>query len=202
MAKNRVDEISDKQERKKQITSSEIIGIFLIFLAIFIFISLISYDSRDPSWTNTGWAKTAPSNYKIHNFTGRVGAFISDAFLQVLGLASFFLPLGLIYLGIQLFTSEGKRRFYLRTGGILFLLLAFSSFLSLIFGSLYWRGAEIRSGGLAGKLITSFMIRYFNHLGTYLVLIVLLLVFTILRGKDIFLSHNEMLFTFDLDFCT
>lgn len=176
-------ETSQKQEKKRQVASSEIIGIFLFFLSVFILISLISYDSRDPSWTNTGWANAAPSSYRIHNFAGRVGAYLSDAILQLLGLASFFLPLAFIYLGIQLFSSERKRRFSLRTGGTLFLLLAFSSFLSLASESLYWRGAEIQSGGLAGKLITSLLIRYFSHAGTYLVLIVLLILFIVFSAK-------------------
>jgi len=178
-----VGETYQKQEKKKQVKSSEIIGLFLFFLAVFILISLISYDSRDPSWTNTGWANAAPSNYRIHNFAGRAGAYLSDAILQLLGLASFFLPLAFIYLGIQLFSSERKRRFSLRTGGILFLLLAFSSFLSLVSGSLKWKGAEIQTGGLAGKLITSLLIRYFSYPGTYLVLIVLLILFIIFSAK-------------------
>ena len=78
--------------KKREIRSFEIAGIFLIFFAVFIFISLISYDSRDPSWTNTGWATASDASQKIHNYTGRVGAFLSDAILQVLGLASFLLP--------------------------------------------------------------------------------------------------------------
>ena len=176
-------ETSQKREKEKQSRSSEIIGIILIFLAVFIFISLISYDSRDPSWTNTGWANAAPSNYKIHNFAGRVGAFTSDALLQLLGFASFFLPLALIYLGIQLFSSEWKKRFLLKTGGTLFLLFVFCAFLSLIFGIRNWRGADIQSGGLTGQLIASLLIRYFSHLGTYLVLIGLLLLFLIFSTK-------------------
>jgi S-DNA-T family DNA segregation ATPase FtsK/SpoIIIE len=178
-----VSETSQKREKEKQSRSSEIIGIILIFLAVFIFISLISYDSRDPSWTNTGWANAAPWNYKIHNFVGRVGAFTSDALLQLLGFGSFFLPLALIYLGILLFSSEWKKRFLLRTGGTLFLLLVFCAFLSLIFGSRNWRGAGIQSGGLTGQLIASLLIRYFSHLGTYLVLIGLLILFLIFSTK-------------------
>jgi S-DNA-T family DNA segregation ATPase FtsK/SpoIIIE len=191
--KYRLGETSQEQEKKKQVTSSEIIGIFLIFLAVFILISLISYDSRDPSWTNTGWANAAPSSYRIHNFAGRVGAYLSDAILQLLGLASFFLPLALIYLGIQLFSSERKRRFSLRTGGTLFLLLALSSFLSLVSGSLYLRGAEIQTGGLAGKLITSLLVRYFSYPGTYLVLIALLILFAVFSAK---LSVKSILYFF------
>ena len=172
-----------KLRRKKGVRSPEIIGIFLIFLAIFIFISLISYDSRDPSWTNTGWANASPSEQKIHNYTGRAGAFLSDALFQLLGLASFLLPFALFYLGIQTFSLERERRFFLKTGSSFFLILIFSSLFFMLFRSFSFGGTEISSGGLIGKLLSSFLIRYFSHLGTYLVLIALLLFFFIFFTK-------------------
>ncbi len=186
MKKNKQDmpgEPSGRPRKIKRIRSSEIIGIFLIFLSIFALLSLISYDSRDPSWTNTGWAKATPADYKIHNLIGRVGAFLSDALLQILGFGSFLLCFALIYLGILTFSSEGKAPFFLKTGGALFLVPALSSLFSMIFRSAYWRGADIPAGGLFGKLISSFLIRYFSHLGTYFVLIALLVLFFIFSTK-------------------
>ena len=169
--------------RKKRVRSSEIIGIFLIFSAIFIFISLISYDSQDPSWTNTGWANASPSGQKTHNYTGRAGAFLSDALLQLLGLASFLLPFALFYLGLQTFSSERERRFFLKTGGALFLVLIFSSLFYMLFRSVSLGGTEISGGGFIGKLVSSFLIRYFSHFGTFLVLFALLILFFIFSTK-------------------
>jgi len=169
--------------RKKGIRSLEITGILLIFLAVFIFISLISYDARDPSWTNTGWADASLSSQKIHNYTGKVGAFLSDAILQVFGLASFLLPLAFFYLGLQTFSSEKEKRFLLKTGGSLYLVLIISSLFSMLFRSISLGGTEISGGGLVGKLVSSFLIRYFNHVGTYLVLFALLILFFIFSTK-------------------
>jgi S-DNA-T family DNA segregation ATPase FtsK/SpoIIIE len=169
--------------RKRGIRSFEIAGIFLVFLAVFIFLSLISYDSRDPSWTNTGWANASVSSQKIHNYTGRVGAFLSDAILQVLGLASFLLPLALFYLGLQTFSSEREKRFLLKTAGALFLVLIVSSLFFMMFRSVSLGGTELSGGGLIGKLVSSFLIRYFDHVGTYLVLFVLLILFFIFSTK-------------------
>lgn len=169
--------------RKRGIRAFEIAGIFLIFLAVFIFLSLISYDSRDPSWTNTGWANDSVASQKIHNYTGRVGAFLSEAILQVLGLASFLLPLALFYLGLQTFSSEREKRFLLKTTGALFLVLIVSSLFFMMFRSLSLGGTELSGGGFIGKLVSSFFIRYFDHVGTYLVLFVLLILFFIFSTK-------------------
>lgn len=169
--------------KKRGIRSFEITGIFLIFLAVFIFISLISYDSRDPSWTNTGWANASVASQKIHNYTGRVGAFLSDAILQVIGLASFLLPLALFYLGLQTFSSEKEKRFILKTAGALFLVLIVSSLFFMLFRSFSLGGTELSGGGLIGELVSSFLIRYFDHVGTYLVLFVLLILFFIFSTK-------------------
>ncbi|MQY60763.1 hypothetical protein GH153_02860 [bacterium] len=169
--------------KKRGIRSFEITGIFLIFFAIFIFISLISYDSQDPSWTNTGWANASYASQKIHNYTGRVGAFLSDAILQVLGLASFLLPLAFFYLGLQTFSSEKEKRFILKTAGALFLVLIVSSLFFMLFPSFSLGGTELSGGGVIGELASSFLIRYFDHVGTYLVLFVLLILFFIFSTK-------------------
>jgi S-DNA-T family DNA segregation ATPase FtsK/SpoIIIE len=168
---------------KKGIRSFEIAGILLIFLAVFIFIGLISYDSRDPSWTNTGWADASLASQKIHNYTGKVGAYLSDAILQVFGLASFLLPLAFFYLGLQTFSSEKEKRFLLKTGGALFLVLIVSSLFFMMFRSISLGGTEISGGGFVGKLVSSFLIRYFDHVGTYLVLFALLILFFIFSTK-------------------
>ena len=169
--------------RQRGVRTSDIIGVSLIFLAVFIFISLISFDSRDPSWTNTGWTDGEGAEFKVHNYSGRVGAYLSDALIQIFGLSSFLFSLALLYLGIQMFSLEKERRSYLKIGGALFLVVVFGSLLHKIFNTLSWRGMEIQAGGLLGKLISSFLTQYFSHFGTYLVLIGLLILLFILSTK-------------------
>ncbi len=169
--------------KKTKVRSPEIIGILLIILAVFSFISLISYDARDPSWTNTGWASASNSFQKIHNYTGRTGAYLSDALLQILGFGTFLVPLALFYMGFQTFFIERKKRFLVKTGGILFLLLILNSLFFILFQSFSWRGAEILAGGLIGKSISLFLMRYFSHFGTLFILIALLVLFFIFSTK-------------------
>lgn len=183
---------SRKPKRKKRISASEIIGILLIFLAVFFLISIISYDSLDPSWASA-------SDQEIHNYAGKFGAYLSDALLAFLGFSSFLLACALIYLGFHSFSPKRDQRFLLKTVGALFLILLFSSLLYMIFGMLSWRGTEIPAGGLIGELISSFLMRYFNHLGTLLLLIALLVLFIIFSTQfsvTKLLSFFSRLFSF------
>ncbi len=174
---------SRRSRRKKGVSSSDITGIILIFFAIFIFFSLISYNSQDPSWTNTGWADAQQSRQNIHNYAGKVGAYLSDALLQVFGFASFLFSFTLFYMGIQCFFSKEERRLLLKSMGGLFLILVFSSLLFMLFRDVFWRGSEVLAGGLIGKLLSSALVRIFSHVGTLLILFVLLILFFILATK-------------------
>ncbi len=174
---------SARFRRKKGVRSSDIIGIILVFLAVFFFISLISYDSSDPSWTNTGWAEAQPSGQRVHNAIGKAGAYLSDALLQLFGFTSFLLCAALFYMGIQCFISVEERNLLLKTGGSLFLVLVFSALLALLLREVFWRGTELQAGGLIGDLISSVMVRFFSRIGTLLILIVLLVLFFFLATK-------------------
>lgn len=156
-----------KPKRKKRIRSSEIIAILLLFLALFIFLSLISYDSKDPSWANV-----TTSNQKIHNYAGRAGASLSEALLQFLGFGAFLIPFALIYLGFGAFFPG--QRFFLKTSASFLFILIFSALLFMIFESFAWKGTEIQAGGIIGSLLSSILIRYFSSTGSVLILFILL----------------------------
>lgn len=172
-----------KTKRKKRIRTSEIIAVLLVFLALFIFISLISYDSKDPSWANA-----TPSNQKIHNYAGRTGASLSEALLQFLGFGAFLIPVALIYLGYAMFFPS--QPLFLKTIGSFLFIITFGALLFMFFDRFAWRGTEIQAGGIMGNLVSSVLVRYLNSVGTILVLIsllvLLLIFFTRISLKNIF----------------
>lgn len=172
-----------KTKRKKRIRTSEIIAVLLVFLALFIFISLISYDSKDPSWANA-----TPSNQKIHNYAGRTGASLSEALLQFLGFGAFLIPVALIYLGYAMFFPS--QPLFLKTVGSFLFIITFVALLFMFFDRFAWRGTEIQAGGIMGNLVSSVLVRYLNSVGTILVLIsllvLLLIFFTRISLKNIF----------------
>jgi len=151
-------------------------AVLMIFVALFMIISLISYDSQDPSWANA-----APPNQRVHNYAGRLGASFSEALLQFLGFSAFLLPLGLIYISLSAFFPE--QRFFLKSLTSLLFIILFAALLFLLFEKFAWRGTEIQAGGIIGSLVTSLLIRYFNSVGTSLLLIGLLVLLTLLETK-------------------
>jgi S-DNA-T family DNA segregation ATPase FtsK/SpoIIIE len=172
-----------KTKRKKRIRTTEIIAVLLVFLALFIFISLISYDSKDPSWANA-----TPSNQKIHNYAGRAGASLSEALLQFLGFGAFLIPVALIYLGYTMFFP--RQGLFLKTVGSFLFIIIFGALLFMLFDRFAWRGTEIQAGGIMGNLVSSVLIRYLNSAGTILVfislLVLLLIFFTRISLRNIF----------------
>ncbi|MGD9345123.1 MAG: DNA translocase FtsK 4TM domain-containing protein [Candidatus Aminicenantes bacterium] len=163
-----------KPKKKKSVSASELLGVLAVFLAAFLLISLLSYHSQDPSW-----ATVSTSNQKVQNYAGRVGASVAEALLQLSGFSAFVFPFAFLFFGIQMFRAPAERRLLLKSTGILFLLLILSGLLFLLFGELDWRGAEIPAGGLLGTLVSSLLVKYFNHTGSILVFLGLFLLFLV-----------------------
>jgi S-DNA-T family DNA segregation ATPase FtsK/SpoIIIE len=163
-----------KSKTKKRVRSSELSGIFLILASLFLLISLISYNSQDPSW-----ASTTSSDVKVNNYGGKSGASTAEVLLQVFGFTSFLIPLVIFFFGLQIILPKEDKRLLSRALGILFLLLILSALLFTLFQDVSWKGARMASGGFIGNVLSSFFIQYFNHLGTILILVGLLLFFFI-----------------------
>jgi len=163
-----------KSKQKKRIKSPELSGIILILVALFLLISLISYNSQDPSWAST----TTPGA-KVNNYGGKAGASTAEALLQVFGLTSFLIPLALIYLGLQIILPKEDKRLLSRTLGIVFLVFILCALLYTLFQDVNWQGTLLASGGFIGIVLSSFFVQYFNHAGTILILIGLLILFFI-----------------------
>ena len=163
-----------KQKLPKKVHIPEIIGIILLFIGLFFLISLVSYNSMDPSWANA-----ATADQKIHNIAGKAGAYLSEGLLQVFGFTAFILTFAAFYMGISLLRKREESRLSLVLSGIIFLLLLLCTLFSTLFDKVPWRGTEIPGGGLTGHLLSSVFVRYFNHLGTVLILIALLFLYVL-----------------------
>ena len=164
--------------QKKRSYSGEITGIFLILLAAFILLSLISYDSFDPSW-----ATGSSTEQDIHNYGGRVGASLSEGLLQFFGLGSFVLPFIFLYISIQLFLPGEKKRFFLTVSSTFLLIFILCAILSVLVQNINWRDTSVQTGGLTGTFISEFLIKYFNPFGTFLILIGLLFLFLVFSTR-------------------
>ncbi len=151
-----------KLRRKKSTLPGmrELIGLALIFCAVLLAMSLVSYDPTDVSLFTRDSARTVSGN-----LVGRVGATVADLFFQLFGLASYFLLVPL--------AAGGWRRLWNRGGpgigtGILghgFVMLGTLSLLTLLVGALRVGGEEVLAGGVTGAFLAHFLERYLNTAG-------------------------------------
>ncbi len=93
----------------------DMVALVFLSLGAFIFVSLISYNSADPSWN------TAPDAgiYNISNIGGVWGAYLSDILLQTLGLGAYIPALCFMIWGVRVFKRQSVRPIILRTASIL-----------------------------------------------------------------------------------
>jgi S-DNA-T family DNA segregation ATPase FtsK/SpoIIIE len=78
-------------------------ALLLLPLALYLLVCLLSYNDQDPSWGHMGVAEHAT------NFGGAVGANIANLLRYIFGLVSYFFPLLLLALGIQVLRHRGER---------------------------------------------------------------------------------------------
>lgn len=78
---------------------NELAGFALMLAGVFIAVALLSFHEADPSF-NVAAARS------VSNLGGRVGAYIANPMLQLLGLASFFVVVMSITWGWRLFASK------------------------------------------------------------------------------------------------
>nr|WP_232309544.1 DNA translocase FtsK [Luteibacter yeojuensis] len=78
-------------------------ALLLLPLALYLLVCLLSYNDQDPSWGHMGVAEHAT------NFGGAVGANIANLLRYIFGLVSYFFPLLLLALGIQVIRHRGER---------------------------------------------------------------------------------------------
>ncbi len=146
--------------------SREIAGIILLAGSILLLLSLIGYDSQDPSW-----ARSVEPGYKVRNLAGRVGAWLAETLLQGFGLTAFLIPFFMAYLGILAVLGRGRKHLWRKTGKAFLGLAILCPLLNLLFQALTFRGAEIEPGGFFGGLIDEGLTGLLNPTGALIVLL-------------------------------
>ena len=153
----------------------EITGIILSLIGILLLIALISYSPTDPNFI-------FPENTEINNLLGFRGSYVSDLFLQSLGLISFLIPFTFIFSGINIFK---KKDFFLIFENFFYIIIYsligsffFSHFYDQAF-SLYING----NGGFVGNIINQTFINdiisKYENIFFYLLIILVAVIFLI-----------------------
>ncbi len=160
-----------KKETKDLRRTKEITGVILIAVALFLLVCLLSYSPSDPSFTHF-----VSSNIKINNCGGFVGAYLSDSLLKTFGIPSYLFPLFLIMLSVKLLLNRVFRVTVSAVFGFIGLIFSTSSLLSIRYGTVRLFDADLNSGGIVGAFSSRFLDSYLNHVGSYIVLVVIFLI--------------------------
>jgi DNA segregation ATPase FtsK/SpoIIIE, S-DNA-T family len=138
-------------------------GVILLALALFVSLSVFSYDWRDISLLHV------PRNIPPVNLIGPVGGWLAFALFALIGLGAYLVPLWCLAFGIIL-VAGGERRIGWRALWCTVLLLLAVAFFELQAG--WWRPTCQRlnimdAGGVFGRLLVQgILIRLLSRVGT------------------------------------
>jgi len=135
-----------------------------LFVGLFLLVSFASYQPLDSS------LNTASFPAKPANLTGHAGAYLSDFFLQSLGLGAYAIPALILLLGWKWIQSAAIHAPFARALGAAMMLAATCSMLG--FASAWHPVAGmIPAGGLAGLLLADELIASINLTGAWMLCI-------------------------------
>ncbi|KTD12119.1 DNA translocase FtsK [Legionella jamestowniensis] len=126
--------------------------ILVATFALFVLLSLSTYDLGDPSWSHI-----SKGSNEISNAGGQVGAYIADALYFVFGYFSFCIPLMFAYVAwsvlkdYRAFHAINRPAMLLRGSGFIFMMLGGCSLLSL--NPELALDAKHSAGGILGAFI-------------------------------------------------
>ncbi|HEX7180879.1 MAG TPA: DNA translocase FtsK 4TM domain-containing protein, partial [Thermoanaerobaculia bacterium] len=145
---------------------SELVGLLMLFVGVFLALTLASYHTDDPSLFH----KVAePARAK--NWTGSLGAHISAVGFSFLGLTCLLVPFFLVVAAWRRLRRRGASRVVGRGFGVGLLLATTPALLQLTLGRIGWRDGSIASGGAFGQLLAELLDTRLNFMGTLLVLL-------------------------------
>src|SRR5277367_4111563 len=166
---------------------NEIIGMVVLVAATLLLLALASYTPTDPSFNTVGHYVTGRP---AHNWTGMVGAFLSDAMLQLIGIAAFFLPLVLGRLGLCWMRSRPAGSPLAKTVGLAMWIVFAPAAIALLPGSILWRHS-LPIEGTSGRLLADFLVNYLNLPGAAIVLTLMVAVSLYLATTFTFNTARE-----------
>ena len=148
---------------------SELTGVALFGSALFWLIAIVTYDAADAVWFFKTGGQMPPAN-----LAGRVGAFLAELSHQVVGFAALLVPVTFGVLGWHAFWCRPISAGYTKVVGLGLIFVCTAAFLSLTLGSPETGGRSFEAGGILGGVFATGLSNYFNHAGSFVVILTLL----------------------------
>lgn len=156
----------------------KIIGIFLLFIALYLFIACFSYiftwkEDQDKVWQFE--FDLVFRDIEVSNWLGRLGAVVSHFVMYWLfGLPSFFIIYLLLQYGLGIINDIPLKRFSDRFRTSVFWMVG----LSILLGFIFYR-SDFAFGGNFGRSVSGWLINFVGVIGT-LLLVLLIIAFLII----------------------
>ncbi|OPY02102.1 MAG: DNA translocase FtsK [Syntrophorhabdus sp. PtaB.Bin047] len=147
----------------------EMLGVALIGVFLFLFVSLLSYHPLDPSFHTV-------TDAAAKNLCGKAGAYLSDLFMQLFGLMSYLLVGYSLVFGIFYVRKKDPPSIIVFSSGLVLFFLSTGTLLQVSAGKVSLRGVEVEFSGFMGSLLEKALMNFLGNFGTILAAVVLLLI--------------------------
>mgnify|MGYP001591628767 CR=1 FL=1 len=164
----------------------EVVLFILSVIALFLFISLISFSAQDPGWSHSA------DNGSVNNLGGTAGAYFADLFLSLFGLMAYLFPIMLMWLVVRIYRQKAN----LLPDGLHTRIAVISGFFLTLIGGSGLAGMHFEapgavdaylSGGYLGGFLNSMLAPAFGQVGATLLLLAMFLSgITLLTGLSWF----------------
>lgn len=152
----------DKEVSLKPLSSGrrllEALLILVSLFAVYLMVSLVSFNPSDPSWSQTAWHEP------IHNLGGGVGAWLADTLLFIFGVMAYAIPpviVGLCWIAFRQRDRQDYIDYFaigLRLIGVLALVVTTCGLAALNADDIWY----FASGGVIGSLVSNAIAPWFS----------------------------------------
>ncbi|MDC3074654.1 DNA translocase FtsK [Candidatus Pelagibacter sp.] len=168
---------------------AEIFGIVIFIIGSLLLLALITYSPEDPNFV-------FPDNKEIKNILGFQGSFVSDLFLQSVGLISYLISLTLIFTGINIFRLK---EFFLLIENVFFTIIycVFGTFFFSYFYAdafaLYINGNGGFVGNYFNQTFLNSLVQIHETISFYFLIFLIFLLFLISINFSLINFYNSIL---------
>lgn len=169
------------EENKKEKLTKELQGMALGAVGIFIMLSFLTYNIADVSWNSYS------NEGAIHNLGGHFGAQIADLFFTSFGLASYLIPLALIYIAYTLLRFKEIRLRSYKLAAAFGLLISLATLFAFFRDKTILFEQTVATGGAVGVLVSRTLKTSIGVTGALLLLLPLLAASIMILSKFSFI---------------
>ncbi len=154
---------------------SELSGLVLLVLSVLLLISLVSYSPEDPNFIFS-------ENVEIKNLLGSKGSYASDILYQSIGLTSLLIPISFFFISLSVIIDKKILQIIESLFFIILYSITGALFFTVFHTETFWLTINGNNGFLGNLFEETFLINLINlnHKISYVILVILILIFFLL----------------------